>query len=372
MLKNISILTQENSKMHAQTGSNIHKVMSIASVCVLAVLAFWSISTVSLTQVPAVVQPALTYSLSVDERGRYNWSIADGSRATNQALMTAAAVSFGRDDALSVTLASGLVTGSSVTQGQVVATFASSALQQQQEELKAQLAALVASKSLLLAGGTRAAVEEATEKVRLAVASYNKGKPEVARLEVLSSTGVVSAQELEGAHLSQAVKLAKVSVARRGREAIESGARPEAIAQVDAEIVGITSQLNAVELRLGQSRVMSPISGIIEVGGVGTLLRVYNLDTAYVRFALSEYDMTAVQVGDKVRYMSRSQEVDGEVVEIAHAATFDGAQTQFYVTARLASSLGLRPGISGIVKLKSRRTPNVFGRLSHLLKGFSG
>lgn len=332
------------------------------AVGMLAVAALLGIGIVAATWAddlhqPAVVEAARTYELVSDDNGRYRASLLDGRRARGPGLSSQKVLAFDRDDMVQVDVLPELQSGMRVTVGQPLASVRSVAAERGLTSLTAERDALTAERDLLAAGERTSMVEEGRQRLRLAEAVRAQEAPTLRRLQELASSGAISRAELEQAELLDQVRQVEIQVARASMQVASSSARPEALASIDAQMAAIDAKILGLHDRIADTALSSPIDGVLEIGGHDAILRVYELDAAYLRFPIPERARSRVAVGDGAYFSTPSAPVDfnGTVVEISEVATVLHGRTVFLATARVENpQLHLRAGMTGETEVQLR------------------
>jgi HlyD family secretion protein len=310
---------------------------------------------------PAVVEASQTFRITSDESGRYLWSLEDGRRAQGNAVVHQRVIAFSRDDMVELQVTPRLQSGALVTAGQRLAEIQSAAAANGVAALRAQREAVAAERALLAAGGRPEEVAEAARRVSVADANRAAYLPEVERLRALRTSGAVSAAEVQAAELLDEVRRVESDLARASLAVARSSARPEALAALDAKISALDARIAELDERLADTALASPVDGILEIGGGTTLLAVYDLNDAYLRFAIPEAQRSSVVVGDHVSFQTPSvpgESFEASVVEIAEVATVLTGRTVFLATALADNpTLALHAGMSGEVRVSPADRP---------------
>jgi len=304
----------------------------------------------------AVVEAGSTFSFRDLESGRYTTNLRDGAPARGQGMANQQILQFQRSELLDMELTPGLENGSQVATGDVLATIRSPRMERQIIELKANRLSLEATRDLLSAGGRPAEVREARRALELAQATREGELPQLERLRALATEELVSAAELEAAELQDEIRRLEIELARAALAVVQSSARPEELAALDAEIDAVDSRLAEIELLVAEGSIRSPIDGILEVGGRTTLLRVYDIETVYLRIPIPEADRYRVEMGDKVGFVTPSvvgKTFDGEIIDLGENATNLNGMQIFWASAEVPNQTGiLRSGMTGTVEIQ--------------------
>lgn len=287
---------------------------------------------------PAVVKAAHTLQLASIGPGRYQWSLRHGRPPAGHGLVNEQMLLFERSELVELELRPGLSTGDVVEVGDVVASVRSLRSQRRLAELKAQQQVLVARRQLLLAGERPAQVQQAENRVQLARAVYEAKSADLERIRALAARGLVSTSELEVSELEDEVHRLGIEVARGEVAVARSPAQPAAVAEVDAQIAAIEAAIAEIRELQQEQAVVSPIDGVVEVGGVSFELAVFDIDTVFLSFPVAESRRASIEIGHPVVFTTAavgSRPFAGEVVGIAEAATMLAGQSVFWVSARL-------------------------------------
>ena len=330
-------------------------VVGIAALIALGLMAVFLPRIGGLRQ-KAVVEAGRTFSFRDLESGRYTTNLRDGAPARGQGMVNQQILQFQRSELLDMELTPGLENGSQVTAGDVLATIRSPRMDRQLSELKANRLSLEATRDLLAAGGRPSEVREARRELELAQATRDGELPQLERLQALAAEDLVSAAELEAAELQDEIRRLEIELARASLAVVQSSARPEELAALDAEIDAVDSRLTEIELLVGEGSIKSPIDGILEVGGRTTLLRVYDIETVYLRIPIPEADRYRVEMGDKVEFVTpsiSSETFVGEIIELGENATNLNGMQIFWASAQVPNETGiLRSGMTGTVNVQ--------------------
>jgi hypothetical protein len=333
----------------------LHTLLGLLSILVLLGLALFLPSWGAARQ-RAVVEASRTFSLASVAPGHYQWTLQDGRPARGQGLIEQRALQFERSDLVEMTLTPGLSTGAAVKTGDVVATIRSPLNDRRLQEEKALLEGMQSDRALLLAGGKVEEVDEARKRLELAQAARNGQLPQLEDTRKLAAEGAVSALELENAELGDHLRALQIEIARAAMTAVQSPARPEAIGRIDADITAATVRIAEMERLQQENAVTSPIDGVLEIGGNNVVLRVYDLDTVYLRIPIPEADRNRVELGQKVDFRtpsSPSASFAGTTVDLGEdASTLNGMQV-FWLSAEIPNAEhALRSGMTGVATLQ--------------------
>ena len=247
--------------------------------------------------------------------------------------------------------------GDSALAGQVIVRLAAPELKARRE----QMAALLAEWK---AGPRKEEIATAKAEMEAIAADLDFARSEERRTGQLANTGAIAASERDRA-VAHANALERSLAASKSRhELLLAGTRPERIAQTEAQIAEIDTQIKELE-------VVAPAPAVVETlhvklgdalapnAPVATLLFTSHL---WVRVFVPATKLGHLQLGQKVRLRVDSfpgKDFQGEIEQIARAAEFtprnvqtteDRVKQVFGVKIRLPSNTAeLRAGMSADV-----------------------
>jgi hypothetical protein len=297
-----------------------------------------------------VLSAAQEFSLEMPAPGTLRWVLRDGSVPGGPAVRQLDERQVDRGDQLSLSVAPA-VPGEAVAVGQPVARLRSPLLAQQSAELQAQQRSLQARQALFEQGSRPAEVAAAQQAVRLAAAELEKSRLLRQRQERLMADNAAPTAGLEQALADEAIREAALSLARSGVAVARAPARPEAIAEIEAELQGLASQLELLAART-EVVIESPIAGLHAAAATPPIVaQVLDLSVMYAHFAVEEASRGRYPPGQSLRFhpVGGGEPVDGELVAIAERArTLDGRQV-FWASARFPRQPHLHPGMGGSI-----------------------
>ncbi len=300
----------------------------------------------------AVVEAAQTFSLTSIGPGRYQSVLQRGLPARGQGLVHQKVLRFERSDLVELTLSDSLRSGQRIEAGTRLASLHSPLNERRLAELEAERADLEAERALLAAGDTVEAVQLAKVEERLAEAERQQLVPELERSRALAEQGVVSQAVLDEVELQDRVRALRIEVARAMTRAATASARPEALTRIEAQISAVDAQIAEVTRTLTADLVTCPIDGLLEVGGNKVVLRVYDLDPAYLRIPVPEAMRSRIAVGREVRFVTTAagEVFEGTVVDLSEDASDLNGIRVFWASAEVGNPDGtLRSGVTGSV-----------------------
>mgnify|MGYP003574975808 CR=1 FL=1 len=231
-------------------------------------------------------------------------------------------------------------------------------------ELKARHAQAVAALAELKAGARKEELSAAKNDWESLVAELEFARAEQKRIEELFQEKTVPESERDRAVTRVASLEKNVAAAKSRYELLVAGTRPERIAQAEAQLAEIETQMREMEIVAPTNAVLEVLH--VKVGDVpapnqdvATLLLTNHL---WVRVYVPEPWLGHIQLGEKVRVKTDAfpeKEYPGDVEQIARAAEFtprnvqtvsDRVKQVFGVKIRLpAGSPELRAGMAADV-----------------------
>ena len=137
------------------------------------------------------------------------------------------------------------------------------------------------------------------------------------------------------------------------RLAVVSGARPEALEAMDARIAVLDAGLAELDTMADAYVIRTPIAGILEMGGSTNILRVYDLDTVYLRIPIPQGARYRIDVGSGVSFRTPAcpgERFQGAIVDVGQNAINLNGRQIFWGSARVENSEHrLRSGMTGSV-----------------------
>ena len=322
----------------------------------------------------AVVEAGRTFLLISPNPGEYTWNLLDALPARNETPVLHRHVQFDRGELVELELAPDLTTGAMVAPGQELATIESPALVRELNELQGERDALTAELALLQAGGRDEEVTEARRRLELAQALREGEQPELERMRALHREKIVSDADLELLELQDESRRLQIELARAQLSVVSGPARPEALEALEAQVAVLDAGLEELEAILQAYVIRSPISGILEMGGSTNILRVYDLDTVYLRIPIPQEARHRIERGGSVQFRTSAclgEHFEGTIVDLGENAINLNGRQIFWGSARVENPEHLlRPGITGTVALATEtRGPGLMRSLWDAVTG---
>jgi putative peptide zinc metalloprotease protein len=279
--------------------------------------------------------------------------------------------------------------GQWVTRGAPIARISARTHQKNLKAAQAKLDEAKAELQLLKAGPKREEIERARADVRTAETSLAWSGPRAERFAQLYAQKLVSEQEHENALRQRDVDRAMLDEAKANLKYVTSGARPEQIKAVQAEIRSLQALVDNYRTDVQRTTLKSPIAGWVVTPRIeelaGTYLRPGQRDlvvqiedsrTIRAEVEVPEEDVGGVSVGAEVKVVPWAfHEVTfhGAVVSIAPVAATNTAESNT-ATVRGPAQGGTQVAMSGSSERAVRvitEIPNPEGLLKTDMTGYA-
>ena len=261
--------------------------------------------------------------------------------------------------------------GDLVSQGQTLVRLDDTILQAELKQAKAAVAQAEARLAELKAGTRQEELQRAREKVKFAMAEVLQAESDlqlaearVKRNRQLDAEGAITRDRLDEVLNNQLTKKSNLEKARaklREEEQqllqLESGVRPEIIAQAEAALAEDEAKVNLIQAQLADTTINAPVSGKVaersaRVGNVTSgfnsreLLTIIEEGRLELQVKVPETQLTQIKIGQKVKVTSGSisnLNITGIVAEID--PTIDVDSRQGIVKVNLPNRDDLQPGM---------------------------
>ncbi len=233
--------------------------------------------------------------------------------------------------------------GQWVKQGQAIATLSGRTHRKNLKAAQAKLDESRADLQLLRAGPKREEIERAQADVRTAETSLAWSGPRAERFAQLYAQNLVSEQEHENALRQRDVDQAMLDEAKANLKVVTSGARPEQIKAVQAEIRSLQALVDNFRTDVQRTTLKSPIAGWVVTPRIeelaGTYLKPGQRDlvvqiedsrTIRAEVEVPEEDVGGVSVGAEVKVVPwafHDITFHGKVTTIAPVAATNAAES---------------------------------------------
>jgi hypothetical protein len=269
----------------------------------------------------------------------YQTGLSEGYRVSN----------FDPGSSVSFSLRRTLVPGAVVQLGDTIGSIYSSEMQERLISLNGQLEA---AKSLLAvnASGQKAAiVTEAQQRLQFAIRRKNEHLAIETRNEQLFSSGLIPKAEHERV-LNEANALQdEIQIAEANLEAARTGAKPEQLALVHANIAALKNEIAAIERREATYTLTSPISGTVYSSFASdTLLTIADTRSyvALIPVRWGDYSRVASTHEPRLTVGTFPKKLEGRIVGVNREMKVLFGQKVVVATGLLdASSGSLMPGM---------------------------
>jgi HlyD family secretion protein len=224
--------------------------------------------------------------------------------------------------------------GQRVTAGQLIARLDDAEQVQEVALRRAELAATQAMLAELEAGSRPQEIAAATATQHSAEAERERARLDFARQRELLDRGAISNREFEAAQAQFKVAEARVNEATERVKLLQEGPRIETIRQARARAEEAAAALALAQTRLGYTRLVSPLNGVVlshnveagEFVSAGTpIVTVADTKQMWVRVYLGQTDLGRVRHGQKVSVRTDSfpdKTYEGTIGFIASEAEF--------------------------------------------------
>jgi HlyD family secretion protein len=224
--------------------------------------------------------------------------------------------------------------GERVTAGQLVARLEDPEQTAELALRRAELAAANAALAELEAGSRPQEIAAVAAALRSMQAEHARAKLEFTRQQELLAKAAISSREFESAQAALDVADARVGEAGERLRLVEAGPRAETILQARARTEQAVAAVALAQARLDQTRLISPLTGIVLSHGVepgefvsaGTpVATVADTSNLWVRVYINSTDLGRIRRGQKVTVRTDSRESathEGTISFIAADAEF--------------------------------------------------
>jgi HlyD family secretion protein len=258
--------------------------------------------------------------------------------------------------------------GDRVEQGQILARMDDREIQTSLDQSTANLAQAEARLALARAGTRLEEIAQAQAQVDVAKSQAKLASDRSQRYQNLANQGAISRDQLEEYLNNQRKSQADLRQAQQKVEQLQSGSRPEEIAQNIAQVAQAKAQLRAAQIQAADAVIRAPFSGIItqKYANVGSFVTPTTAasatssatSTSIVAIAsnleilakVPERDIGQVRLGQMVEIRADAfpgQKFKGKVRLVAPAAVVDQNVTSFQVRITLETGQNqLRSGMN--------------------------
>ncbi len=246
--------------------------LTVIVVVVLAAGLFLPITVPYSVKAPGTILPSKEYVLAKDAAGRITATLLDRRTGTVQSY---ALNQFERQDAVVFRLHPPLTIGRQVNIGDTIATISSSETERQVRQLEGALETAMASLRVQETGEKETAIRAAEQRVAYALQQVEGQRRIIARLDSLLAGGYISQQEYDIEKNKEKLYELEASVAEAHLQTLRTGAKPEQIQFLRAQIQSIRNELSVLRERLERFTFLAPMAGVV-IGSASpdTLVRI--------------------------------------------------------------------------------------------------
>jgi HlyD family secretion protein len=153
--------------------------------------------------------------------------------------------------------------GDAVDQGQILAYMDDSNLQGQMRQAQGNLAAAEANREKISAGNRQQETAQAKAKVQDGQFVLRQAEADLRRNRSLSQAGAISRQAFDVAVTARDRAQAQVTQAQEALDLSNAGARPEEIAEAQAQVVAVQGAMQTIQANLNDMVLRAPFSGTV-------------------------------------------------------------------------------------------------------------
>jgi multidrug resistance efflux pump len=265
--------------------------------------------------------------------------------------------------------------GETVRRGDLIALLSDRDYQAALEKAESEIVEKTATLRMRSRGATEAEIAVARTRVEKAVERLKFARTQLQRIERLDAIQLTSQKERDEVREQVAVREKEWQESKGDLRVLAAGTRPEEIEAIQAEIARLDAERRYLVGQLERVRILSPIDGVVtthkpeEMTGqhvsVGDLIvEVQDLDSVSAEIAVSEHEISDVQIGQRVALRARATpwtSVEGRVTSIAPMVSTpaDGqsGRTVIVTTTVENPSRVLKPQMTGHAKINCGKRP---------------
>jgi HlyD family secretion protein len=153
--------------------------------------------------------------------------------------------------------------GDAVEQGQILAYMDDSNLQGQMRQAQGNLAAAEANREKISAGNRQEETAQAKAKLQDGQFVLRQAEADLQRNRSLSQAGAISRQAFDVAVTARDRAQAQVTQAQEALDLSNAGARPEEIAQAQAQVAAAQGAMQTIQANLNDMVLRAPFTGVV-------------------------------------------------------------------------------------------------------------
>jgi hypothetical protein len=258
----------------------------------------------------------------------YESGMSDGYRVSN----------FNAGSSISFAVNPSLAPGQHIEIGDTVGWVSSSEMQERLVVLNGQLAAAQRQLEVNATGQKAEVVNEAQQRLEAAKRRRAEYQVTVERTQTMLDGNLIAHREYERVISESHVLDDAITLAQANLDVARSGAKPEQIALIEANIVAIREEIRAIHAKASGYTVRAPIEGTIAATFAGDTLLTIAASRHYVALIpirWSDYPRVAAVHAAAVTIPGFSRPVHGKVIALGHEVQALGNERVVMATALL-------------------------------------
>ncbi len=291
------------------------------------------------------ITPAQKWVLSKGTDGRliastynYKTGLSEGYRVSN----------FEPGSSVYFSVRSSLVPGQFIASGDTVGSLYSSEMQERLIVLNGQLAATRSALAVNASGQKEAIVNEAKQRLQLALSKRDEQQKVLDRSKRLVDAQLISQGEYEAVQSEANLLTEEISIAQANLETARTGAKPEQLQLIHANIAALENEIEAIKRRAATYTLTAPISGTISRAfSCDTLLTISAAEpVALIPVKVIDYPRLATKAEPRLTVRGLSKTIHGRVISLNREMQMLYGQKVVIATAVLeGTSQELMPGM---------------------------
>jgi len=230
--------------------------------------------------------------------------------------------------------------GDNVKEDDLIAVIDSTDYEIQKKQIEAMVESALANLRLLERGARREDIRVAEELLKQAEANLRNAEREWNRAKRLFEEKSITEKQWEDARTKYEFALAQFKQSEENLKKLRKGAREEEIELAKAKVKEAMAGLEAIENRIKDCEIFSPLNGIVsvklkekgEMVNAGTpILKIINTEKVHLYVYIPEKELGLVKIGGIVEVRIDSfpeRRFEGKIVYISPEAEFTPKQIQ--------------------------------------------
>ncbi len=256
---------------------------------------------------------------------------------------------FNRGSSVYFSVLASLAPGQVVSRGDTLGSVFSSEMQERLVTLNGELATARQMLEVTSTGEKAAVVREAQQRLDAAKRRMQEHQKVMARSRNLLTQNLISQGEYERVEAEANTLNDEIAIAATSLESARSGAKPEQLKLVHANIAALESEITSIQGRAASYTVTAPITGTISREfSSDTLLTISDTShyIATIPLRLQDYARLAGATTPPVTFWQQSTAVHGKIIGVSREIRSLRGEKVIIATARLdASGTELMPGM---------------------------